>query len=527
MKRKKAVAFLMAMGLTFSVALTGCGNSGGSPDQETVEKQAEKETESGVSESDDQSAKTSEEIAELELVVGHAVIMPEKEDNFLEKKIRDAIGVDVTMNILGAGSDYTTALNARISGGDIPDMFQAPSTDALMQYVENGLILCLDDYLDQLQPLVDWVGGENGIKPNRIGGKLYRVPKAPQGIYDLLVVRQDWLDKVGAEVPTTMEEALEVARKLTFDDPDGNGVQDTYGFSGSGLFGFNAILTSYGGATTNELYLSDKGLTSTLLSPRMKEGLEMCKRFVDAGVVDPDIVANNPEVLRDKMAQCKIGMASYDWANMYKQINWDLITAVDPGADWIWMNPWDAQTGETPRYHIKSAVNTIGSWVISADVADNPEKLDAVLKLLNYVVSEEGNRLVCYGEEGRHYNVEDGMIVKTDLMTTECEYIWLYQIASRNEMEYLSVKFPEAEGSIKAAMETDRIVTYTEAVIMPEDFHMEDMNKYIEENIIGFIFGTRPISEYDQFIEELNTSFGFGEYMKIAEEQLKEQGYME
>ena len=141
MKRKKAVAFLMAMGLTFSVALTGCGNSGGSPDQETVEKQAEKETESGVSESDDQSAKTSEEIAELELVVGHAVIMPEKEDNFLEKKIRDAIGVDVTMNILGAGSDYTTALNARISGGDIPDMFQAPSTDALMQYVENGLIL--------------------------------------------------------------------------------------------------------------------------------------------------------------------------------------------------------------------------------------------------------------------------------------------------------------------------------------------------------------------------------------------------
>ena len=112
-------------------------------------------------------------------------------------------------------------------------------------------------------------------------------------------------------------------------------------------------------------------------------------------------------------------------------------------------------------------------------------------------------------------------------MTTECEYIWLYQIASRNEMEYLSVKFPEAEGSIKAAMETDRIVTYTEAVIMPEDFHMEDMNKYIEENIIGFIFGTRPISEYDQFIEELNTSFGFGEYMKIAEEQLKEQGYME
>ena len=61
---------------------------------------------------------------------------------------------------------------------------------------------------------------------------------------------------------------------------------------------------------------------------------------------------------------------------------------------------------------------------------------------------------------------------------------------------------------------------------MPPDFHLEDMNKYIDENMTAFIFGTRPISEYDQFIEELNTSFGFDEYMKMAEEQLRAQGYM-
>ena len=45
--------------------------------------------------------------------------------------------------------------------------------------------------------------------------------------------------------------------------------------------------------------------------------------------------------------------------------------------------------------------------------------------------------------------------------------------------------------------------------------------------MIAFIFGTRPISEYSQFLEELNTSFGFEDYMKSAEEQLREQGYIE
>src|SRR4030042_2784638 len=72
--------------------------------------------------------------------------------------------------------------------------------------------------------------------PNRnrlvtIDGKMYGLPDPGQiPPTDGLVIRKDWLDKLGLAMPKTMDELIEVARKFTNDDPDGNGKNDTYGF---------------------------------------------------------------------------------------------------------------------------------------------------------------------------------------------------------------------------------------------------------------------------------------------------------
>lgn len=44
-------------------------------------------------------------------------------------------------------------------------------------------------------------------------------------------VRKSWMEKVGAKFPETWEDALELAKKFTEEDPDGNGKNDTYGFA--------------------------------------------------------------------------------------------------------------------------------------------------------------------------------------------------------------------------------------------------------------------------------------------------------
>ena len=62
---------------------------------------------------------------------------------------------------------------------------------------------------------------------------LWALPNGGLEIKHQLVARADWLDAVGASVPTTVEEFAEVARQFTFDDPDGDGEKNTWGIATS------------------------------------------------------------------------------------------------------------------------------------------------------------------------------------------------------------------------------------------------------------------------------------------------------
>ena len=64
-------------------------------------------------------------------------------------------------------------------------------------------------------------------------GKIYGMAVSPhltEG--EVMIIRQDWLDNLGLEAPTTIDEFEEVTHAE--DDPDGNGEKDTYGFTYEG-----------------------------------------------------------------------------------------------------------------------------------------------------------------------------------------------------------------------------------------------------------------------------------------------------
>ena len=72
---------------------------------------------------------------------------------------------------------------------------------------------------------------ESSWRPPRWTESFYGLPQlsAADGTCDLLWIRTDWLDNLGLKAPTTMDELLEVARAFRYDDPDGNGQDDTWG----------------------------------------------------------------------------------------------------------------------------------------------------------------------------------------------------------------------------------------------------------------------------------------------------------
>jgi len=47
-----------------------------------------------------------------------------------------------------------------------------------------------------------------------------------------------------------------------------------------------------------------------------------------------------------------------------------------------------------------------------------------------------------------------------------------------------------------------------------------DLEAYVNDQLIAFIQGERPIDEYDAFVQELYDVYDFQRYMDIAAEQL-------
>lgn len=115
--------------------------------------------------------------------------------------------------------------------------------------------------------------------------------------YDTIVTpvvwRTDWLENVGiTEIPRTLEEFEEAFYKFTKEDPDGNGKNDTYGLSETGIRTIYGAFGSYRG----KWLLGDDGkVVYGDVKPEMKQALEVLHKWYVDGVLDPEFVTGENE----------------------------------------------------------------------------------------------------------------------------------------------------------------------------------------------------------------------------------------
>ena len=64
-----------------------------------------------------------------------------------------------------------------------------------------------------------------------VDGKIYGIPLFRELGRASVQYRKDWFDKLGLEPPVTLDDWYKVVRALSLSDPDGNGVNDTYGMA--------------------------------------------------------------------------------------------------------------------------------------------------------------------------------------------------------------------------------------------------------------------------------------------------------
>lgn len=280
-------------------------------------------------------------------------------------------------------------------------VFRVSNINNLKSYYESDVLLNLAPYMDKMPNLKATF---TDLEWGRVSfdGVIYAIPRKGEGNYNCWYIRQDWLDKLQMDAPETFDDLLKVAIAMNNADFDGNGKNDTYALSGTydskyNRSAFDGFYTAYGVTAPAGILIRDGKAVMSCTLPEFRMALETIRTFVEAGVVDPEILSNTNSTMIEKMATGKVGIAYGGWANYSKPAFVKQLSAVDENASWGPMSKnIKTEYGESGASQSASGYDAV--FAINADLAQEPEKLDAVLKLFDYLATEEGMRLMPFAD---------------------------------------------------------------------------------------------------------------------------------
>ncbi|MBD2847595.1 extracellular solute-binding protein [Paenibacillus sp. IB182496] len=462
------------------------------------------------------------EPVEISIMLQAAEPLPD--NYFMIDELEERLGVKLDIQTY-LPDDYTSKINTGLASDSATDIFFLSDRNMFNKLAKQGVLFDFDPYMDQLQPTVDFVGEDNLVK-GQAAGKQYGIPQTARAYQYSLWARQDWLDALELAAPTDLEQFQEVLGAFRNDDPDGNGKKDTYGYSGRPNEALGPLFGAFGTTYPGYFYVKDGALVNSLYDPAMKDALAYIKGLFDADLIDPEMLGNTKLQHKDKAFQGQIGMLYFNWPNIAREDKIQEYKTVNPDAEWVQLDLPQGPGGQYAYY------DDLGAATVAAfpkSVEKDPAKVEKLIELLNYVSSPEGSQLVMYGLEDVHYEIKDGEIVPVsdEAAVQEAAFTYLFQFTGRDEMVYLKSKFPNQEAAYTFANEMPLLPVYNSFVDNPEGYNAADASRYMEEELYKFLYGKRSLDEYDDFLNTLETTFGYKAYMDAAEQQLTELGILE
>lgn len=240
------------------------------------------------------------------------------DDNVYIDYYREVFGINLSYDWVVPEEQFDSRLNIAIVSGDLPDIMWL-NNKALIDMTEANLLYDLTDLYDSHTS--DFTKGilEQDItsfNTAKINDRLMAVPHTGSAIdgLQILYIRTDWLDNLGLEVPETMDELLAVAEAFTFDDPDGNGQDDTYAlaltqnFIGDNHAGLTGFFAGYHGYLRRWVEQDDGSVVYGSIQPEVREGLAVLQDLFSRGMIDPEFGVKDRSKVTESIASGQIGI---------------------------------------------------------------------------------------------------------------------------------------------------------------------------------------------------------------------------
>jgi putative aldouronate transport system substrate-binding protein len=304
-------------------------------------------------------------------------------NNVWTRAYADQLGINLVYKWVVDGSMYDQKLGLSVNSGEVPDMFRVSAAQMLL-YQEAGLLADLTEvYAKEASAKTRDVMTQDpvALKAATIDGKLWGIPYTDASVAtaSVLWVRQDWMDKLKIAAPTSMADVLEISRRFTEEDPDGNGANDTVGLClQKGLWGAVAGLQGFFNgyhAYPGIWFERDEQLVYGSVQPEMRSALMALQKLYASGQIDREFGVKDINAVSESIAQSKCGMEFGVWWNPYHPLN--LSQQNTPTAFWSAF-PIPSVDNQVAKSQYSTA---IGSFLVVRSGYEHPE---ALIRMVNF-----------------------------------------------------------------------------------------------------------------------------------------------
>lgn len=515
--KNKVLTKILAVTLAISMVmgLAACGNGGGSTSGGSTDK-----TEGEIS-------YPMKEAATIDVWATYPTL-PESITDYADSPwhtgLEKVTGIKVNWSGPVAGADWFQAFNILLTEEDLPTVIAYPvDVNDAVQLLEDGLIYDLAEYLPKYAPnywaYINAEGNEQILYDvTADGGRIYGIYSIRENEYNSTfqgpVIRQDWLDECGLDVPVTLEDWENVL--VAFNKKYGAKLAFAQNRWSVGI-------SSGVGAKAGELkatqFIDENGKVQLAnVQPEYKEMLTWMNRWYKMGLIDEDSFTMADSSMREKALQNKVGLSI---TAMSQVTAWtEDAEANNTGAKWVGIEyPREAAGVPTSAIQTSSLVQKTCAMITTQSTED---ELIAALRWIDYGYSEEGLLYHNFGTEDVSYTVdENGNYVWTDIVKNDPEGLDIgiakYSAASEAPLSIQLTSFVKSKNNEAAGEAVYKWIENTEAnkYIIPNVLSIaeEDSDYYtdtyavitakVKEMTTKFIMGQRPLNEFDAFVQEL------------------------
>ena len=411
--KKRVVAMLLSLTLV-AASLAGCGKTTDSASSTGTQASTEKKDDGGAS-----ASASSDETLVVE-VYDEAANYQGTQTGWFAKVVKDRFNIE--LNIIAPQVAGDAVYQTRTATGNLGDIVVLDPTH-FSDCVQAGLIKDISAEYANASNLKEFdrqITTYNAGLPGNTDGKIYGIPcemtnTSPTAfsddvIYSSPMLRWDLYSEIGAPDIADLDGLLNVIKQIQDANPTNEAGDPAYGFSlwpdwdnNDGMIGIANVVqltTWYGEKIKGSAILTadDKFVPLTDKNATYYKMLKFLYKANQMGLVDPDSGSQNWDAACAKMSSGRVYTFWYSWQVGF----WNTQERLADGKGMIFIPVKDQNYYTTSdSFYGSGRLFGVGAGV-------EGEKLDRIMKFLDWYASPEGCVFQHDGIEGFNYEIIDG-----------------------------------------------------------------------------------------------------------------------